>query len=290
MKVNLRRYRLTIEDTGRLRKVWSIRISRWRLVCMVICFAIMFAGIGILMVAITPVKRSMPGFMTSSDRSEVIASLARIDSMRMVMASNQAYVDNVVTLLNTERVSTDSILASDRLTPLPPDSLLTASPDERKFVAMMDEREKFNLNVLSPVAADAVIFSNPTDGGIVVSESRVSEQLKIIVPSGHGVNAIADGRVVERSFDATEGTYTLMVQSKRGFLTRYSHLGTPLVDKGSSVLSGQRITLPPNRKTPRTKFVGIEMWREGTPLIPGEYICRPTPVTVEDDITAPKGK
>lgn len=290
MKIYLRKYRLTLEDAGRLRKVWSIRISRWRLVCMLICLSFMLMGLGVLIVALTPVKRSMPGFMTASDRTEVVNALARIDSLRMVMASNQAYIDNVVTLFDTDREPTDSLRAGDRLVALPPDSIKTASPAERKFVSMMDEREKFNLNVLSPVAADAVIFSDPMDGGIVVADSRRSEQLKVILPSGHGVNAIADGRVVERSFDATEGTYTLMIQSKRGFLTRYSHLGPPLVERGMSVLAGQRITIAPERSTPRTRFVGIEMWREGTPLIPGEYICRPVENVSEQDITAPRGK
>lgn len=290
MKLTVRKYRLTVEDVGHLRKVWSVCISRWRLMIVVLCMAFILMGLGVVIVALTPVKRTMPGFMTSSDRTDVVNALARIDSLRMVMASNQVYIDNVVTLFDTEREPTDSMHVSGRPTPLPPDSLKTASAAERKFVSMMDEREKFNLNVLSPVAADAVIFSDPMDGGIVVADSRKSEQLKVILPSGHGVNAIADGRVVERSFDTSEGTYTLMIQSKRGFLTRYSHLGPPLVDKGATVLAGQRITIAPESATPRTRFVGIEMWREGTPLIPGEYVCRP-PLRGEDaDVTAPRGK
>lgn len=133
------------------------------------------------------------------------------------------------------------------------------------------------------------MFSDPTDEGIVVGDTRTAQMLQIIMPAGVGVNAIADGYVVDRVYDPAEGTYALMVQSRRGFLTRYSHLGAPLVDKGDAVLAGQRITMAPERATLRNTSVGIEMWREGTRLIPGDYLCR-SRHTEGEDIAAPRGK
>lgn len=291
MKFKSGKYRLTLEDTSRLRRIWGVRTGRWRLLGAGLLIALFFMSLGALIMALTPMKRHISGFMTTTDRTAVVDALAQIDSMRMVMASNQTYIDNVVTLMDTEREPTDSASMGALLTALPMDSLKTAGPVEKKFVAMMDEREKYNLNVLTPVAADAVTFVDPADGGIVLSESQKSDLLKVIVPMGQGVNAIADGKVIDRTFDAGAGTYSLIIQSKRGFLTRYSHLGTPLVEKGDAVLAGQRITLAPARKTPRTKFVGIEMWREGTPIHPGDYLYRPKAWQIQaDDITAPRGR
>lgn len=290
MGFRLRKYRFTLEDAGRLSKVWSVRISRVRLVCTLVLCAMLFMGLGAALVFFSPIKRRVPGFITDSERTQVIGSLARLDTLGLVMASNQAYLDNVVTLMDTDREPRDSVNASERMAPLPLDSLKTASPAERRFVSMMEEREKYNLNVLSPVAADAVLFSDPTDEGIVVGDTRTAQVLHIIMPAGVGVNAIADGHVVDRVYDPAEGSYSLMVQSRRGFLTRYSHLGVPLVDKGDVVLAGQRITLAPERATLRNASVGIEMWREGTRLIPGDYLCRSRRVAEQEDITAPRGK
>lgn len=289
MGFRLRKYRLTVEDADRLSKVWSVRISRVRLVCALVVCGLLFMGLGASLVFLSPIKRRVPGFITDNERTRVISSLARLDTLGLVMASNQAYLDNVVTLMDTSREPRDSVRASERIAPLPLDSLKTASPAERRFVAMMEEREKYNLNVLSPVAADAVLFSDPTDEGIVVGDTRTAQMLQIIMPAGVGVNAIADGYVVDRVYDSAEGSFSLMVQSRRGFLTRYSHLGTPLVDKGDAVLAGQRITMAPERATLRNASVGIEMWREGTRLIPGDYLCR-SRRTEEDDIAAPRGK
>lgn len=290
MPIRLRKYRLTIVDAGRLHRVWSVRISRLRLVCTAVLCAALLMGIGAAAVFLTPIKRQVPGYMTGEERRQVTASLSRLDTLSLVLASNQAYLSNVMKLMDTERQPADSAQASAGVKPLPLDSLKTASPAEREFVAMMEEREKYNLNVLTPVAADAVIFADPTSGGIVTADSRKSHLLKIIMPSGQGVDAIADGYVVERTYDAGEGCYSLMVQSKRGFLTRYSRLGTPLVDKGDAVLAGQRITLAPERSTVRSAYVGIEMWREGTALVPGEYLMHRQRANSEDDIASPRGK
>lgn len=288
--MRLLKYRLILEDAGRLHKICDVRISRIWLVLILVTVCALFMGIGVALVYLSPIQRKMPGYMSGNERSAVETAISRLDTLSLVVASNQAYLNNLMTLINTEREPTDSTLASARLAPMPLDSLKTASPAEREFVAMMSEREKYNLNVLTPVAADAVKFSEPVSGGIVTGDSHKSLQLKIIPPVGQGVNAIADGYVVDRVYDAAEGTYSLLVQSKLGFLARYSRLGVPLVDKGEAVLAGQRITLPPEHKTPRNKFVGIEMWRNGTALVPGDYLLRQTYSNPEDDITAPRGK
>ena len=288
--MRLRRYRLILEDAGRLHKVWTIRISRLRLVCTIVLVCMLFMGIGISLVYLSPLQRKMPGYMTGNERNEANTAIARLDTLSLVIASNQAYLNNLMTLMDTEREPTDSLQASARITPMPMDSLKTASPAERDFVSMMDEREKYNLNVLTPVAADAVIFADPSYGGIVSGDSHASHLLKVIVPIGQGINAIADGYVIDRTYDAGEGTFSLIIQSKRGFLTRYSRLGVPLVDKGDAVLAGQRITLAPEHKSPRNTYVGIEMWREGTALIPGDYLMRRSNTEGTEDIAAPRGK
>lgn len=278
-----------LEDAGRLHRVWSVRISRVRLWLTVVLCVLLSMCVGAGVVFLTPLKRCLPGFISHTERGEVLSSLARLDTLSRLVAVNQAYLCNMEEIMDVERVPKDSLEASARLNPLPLDSLKTASPAEREFVSMMEHRDKYNLNVLTPVAADAVVFSDPIDGGIVYGDSRTSRQLLVIPPVGAGVMSIADGCVVDRTYDTGEGTYSLTVQSKRGFLTRYSHLGVPLVDKGETVLAGQCMSLAWQHPTVRNKAVGIEMWRDGTSLIPGQYVMRREAVAAED-ISAPRGR
>ncbi len=288
-KFKLRRYRFISEDTSRLQKVASLRISRVRLIATLAMGVALCAGAGAMLVALTPVKRSVPGFMTGSDRDATLAALTRIDSVARTLKANQAYIDNLAVILDEDRVPTDSASAGTLINPMPIDSLSTATRREQAFVAKIDEREKYNLNVLAPLAAENMIFADPAQGAIPAAESRRSRLLKIIVPVGQGIDAVMDGRVIERAYDAADASYSVLVQGKHGFLVRYSHLDTPLADTGDPVLAGQRLAVRKTARKTHTKYVGIEMWREGTPLVPGEYLYKPHHEAAAP-IEAPRGK
>lgn len=288
-RFRLRRYRFSIEDTTTLQKILSIRISRWRLVLSLVGGAVVCVGIGALIVALTPVKRSVPGFMTGSDRDATLAAIMRIDSLSDALRTNQIYFDNLSSLLDDNRLPADSLEAGVKLAPLPLESIRQASSREQQFVATIDDRERFNLNVLSPLAAESVILADPAEGGIIAAESAHSRLLKLILPDGHGVNAMMDGRVIERNYDAADASYSILIQGRRGFLVRYSHINTPLVDTGDAVTAGQRLSVQDGARRTHTRYVGIEMWREGTPLTPGDYLRKPSR-ELPEPIEAPRGK
>lgn len=287
-RFRLRRYRFSIEDTTTLQKILSIRISRWRLALSLAGGIAVCIGIGALLVALTPVKRSVPGFMTGSDRDATLAAIMRIDSLSGALRTNQIYLDNLSCLLD-DRLPADSLEAGVKLAPLPLESIRQASGREQQFVAAIDDRERFNLNVLSPLAAESVIFADPAEGGIIAAESAHSRLLKLIMPDGQGVNAMMDGRVIERNYDAADASHTILIQGRRGFLVRYSHINTPLVDTGDAVTAGQRLSVQDGSRRAHPRYVGIEMWREGTPLIPGDYMRKPFR-EMPGPIEAPNGK
>lgn len=290
-RVNLRgarpRYRIELVDDSRLERVWSVRASRLRLALAFVVLIGLSAGIGVLIVGFTPVKRQMPGYMTGAERASSIQALMRIDSLQTAIQANQTFMDNLSTLLDTDRTPGDSAAAAGKQQPqMSIDSLIGSSARERKFVSMMEESEKYNLKVLSPLAAEGMIWSHPVPDGIVLEQSRTLPQLNIIVPKTSGVRAMADGRVIDRAYDPASRTFSLMVQHEQGFITRYSSLGIPLVEKGAHVLSGQALSEP----RPQGKTIGIEMWRDGTPLIPADYVARPSSDMPAQSIDAPRGR
>ena len=283
-----RRYRIVIVDESTLSRVFTMRGGWLRIALASLLILGIGIGIGVLIVGFTPVKRSVPGFMTGDDRAATLQALTRIDSLQAELHTNQAFMDNFSRLLDTDREPTDSLESSGKpSTNLPLDSLIGSSARERKFVAMMDESEKYNLKVLSPLAAEGMIWADPVADAIILEQSRTLPQLKLIVPRGRGVSAMADGRVIDRSYDPTTRSYALIVQHSHGFVTRYSNLGRPLVDKGAQVLASQILTEP---RTQPDNNIGIEMWRNGTPLLPADYVNRPTAPLPEEGIEAPRGR
>lgn len=283
-----RRYRIIMVDESTLSRVFSVRGGWLRLCVAALILLGLGVGIGMLIVSFTPLKRSVPGFMTGDDRAATLQALSRIDSLQMALHTNQAFMNNFSRLLDTDREPSDSSdFAGKPTSELPLDSLIGSSARERKFIAMMDEAEKYNLNVLSPIAAEGMIWADPVADAIVQEQTRTLPLLKLIVPHGRGVSAMADGRVIDRTYDPSSRSYTLMVQHAQGFVSRYSNLGRPLVDKGARVLASQIMTEP---RTQSDNTVGIEMWRNGTPLLPAEYINRSAQAGADDGIETPRGR
>lgn len=290
MKLFARKYQLTLLRVSHLSPVVNFRISAWRLWLSIGVLIIICISLGVALVLLTPVKRSVPGFMTADDRTQVLDALSHIDSLNMQLTTNQVFIDNLATVMDTGRNASDSTDLNVKPLSLPLDSLMSSSPAERTFMASMENADRFNLSVLAPMAADALVISHPAPGALVLSETLDSPRLRLILPKGTPLSSVADGTVIAHNFDNTTDTHSLTVQSKRGFVTHYSNIPQPLVEAGATLLSGQAMTVPgPVGKG--TQTVCIEMWRDGLQLIPGKYIVKTLPTDVSaDDIAAPRGK
>lgn len=270
-KFSTGKYNIIVENVRKLEEVTRIRLSGFSLVAGLCAVAIFFIGIGALLMWLTPLNRKLPGFMSQSNREESLMLMLRVDSLQDAFEMNQRYLANLESVFDTSRQPTDSVnTTGSTANALPLDSLQQASDNEKAFVKNMNEKERFNLSVLSPLAADGLIFSHPADGGIISGEPKKSYTLRVIPPVGIGINAITDGIVVDSHADA-DGTYTVLIQHPKGFLSKYGKLGQPLVTVGTSVVGGQRLS---EAVKGHQRYAEINLWRNGTPLYPSDYINR----------------
>lgn len=267
------RYRLQLIDENRMTTLWSFSGPRRRLLifAIVLFFIITIAGAAIL--GVTPLRTLLPGYLKRSQRYEMTEMSAQVDSLSRIAAVNNMYLDNMVAILNDEvdldsinRAYTDSV---NRLQ-LPVDSLLTTSGTEREFVRRFEQRERFNVSVLSPVAADGMVFYPPVTSPVGKAKDpsgRISYQLT----PGSPVSAIYRGTVIDSYYVPGQG-YTIIVQHPHDFLSRYTGLSTALVERGDKVNAGTRIglssTITANDRPPVT----FEMWYNGSRLDPSGYI------------------
>ncbi|MDE5868698.1 MAG: M23 family metallopeptidase, partial [Muribaculaceae bacterium] len=180
--------------------------------------------------------------------------------------------------------------------PLSNDSLIAPSSRERSFVAKMEEQERFNISVLAPLAANGMIFSDISDTGIFSSSSKEKEIGEVLLPSDASITAIAEGTVIESFHSNRDKGYVIIIQHPKGFVSRYSAIGKPLVTPGEDVESGQMIaSLPPADKTGK-RNIYIRMWHNGLPLIPYKFIHerenanRISSFGAENSFEAPRGR
>lgn len=268
----LRKYKLTVEDESHLTRVLGIRFNLPVLVCSAVVFIALTLFVAGMIISFTPIRTLLPGYMKENQRSETEEELMRLDSLTEVYKKDRAFIDNFLKVTDTDRNPSDSIasISSSRLTK--GDTLMSAGAAERAFVSRMEENERFNVSVLSPLAAENMQFYPVSSDGIFTKDSQLTQEGKIILPGDGNVTNAADGTVIATYYSVPDRGYVVIVQHNRGFITSYSHLGSPLVAPGDEISGGQVLASTPLPDTRGSRWINVRMWHNGLPLTPYEYL------------------
>lgn len=269
----IRKYRLTVQDTTRLREVVSVRYARWQGVCAaVFVFAVIFAA-GMLTCRV--VEKTEVGLPTEQ-RADKIDAIMALDSLSHLAQINQAYVDNVLEVLNTNRGADDvhgtyngldtASLANRPV--LTADSLAERSGAEQALINRMEDRDRYDVSALARVAADDIRFSPICPGAVQTAASRGALRASVVIPTGAMVSSTTNGVVLDVYWSAAERGYVVIVQQPQGFLTRYGSLGEVLVQRGTEITSGEAIAHAPAANGVNRGTVTVEMWHNGRPVEP----------------------
>lgn len=265
------RFRLTLEDESRLQTVgtYSASPKKWLAISVTIMISIMI--LGTLIAFLTPLRTLLPGYMNHSERVANQNQLMRLDSLHNAYEQNKAFIENIIHVMNPQDYHRDT-LASVMTTPMSPDSLLPTSPEEINFVSEIKEREKYNISVISQLAAETLMFSAPAEDAVFSKESRDKYRSEIITGKNSPVSSIGDGIVIAVVNSVRDGGYNVIIQHSKGFLSRISRLGRILVEPGEKVKGGQIIALPNRGNGRMAEKIYVELWRNGESLVPFEYL------------------
>lgn len=268
-------FRFSFSNDSKLEKIAEFRLSIWKAIFYMLLALLIFLFLSSLLIIYTPLRRLLPGYMEDARRYETIEGLMKLDSLQDAYLSNQRFINNILTVLNTDRIPADSIQITPNNSPMTIDSLIPRSKEEERFIKMMDEREKYNISILAPLAADGMMFNPISDSSVISEASKSQNVAKYIIPNHEPISSVADGRVIDVQYSLREGGYSVIIQHSKGFVSRYSHLGNLLCEKGDPVSAGQIIAFPPEGKGRNGNFITLEMWRNGSPLVPYSVLGTP---------------
>lgn len=269
----IRKYRLTVLDTTRLKNVVTVRYARWQILAAAVLFMSVIFAAGMITYRI--IDRGEAG-LPANQRADRIEAIMGVDSLVRQAQINQAYVDNVLEVLNTNRGATDvhgtytgldttSIVNRPLLTA---DSLAERSGAEQALINRMEERDRYDVSALARVAADDVRFSPICSGAVQTAASRGALKARVVIPVGAMVASTTNGVVLDVYWSAAEHGYVVIVQQPQGFMTRYGALGDVLVHRGVEVNSGEAIAHAPAASGVNRGTVTVEMWHNGRPIKP----------------------
>ena len=212
------KYRLTLTNENTLEDVVTLHVSKLNgLSWLVFVLGVLFV-IASLIVAYTPLRNYLPGYMNSEIRSQVVDNALRADSLQQALARQNLYIMNIQDIFRGD-VRTDTVQSIDSLTALRRDSLMERTQREEEFRRQYEEREKYNLSALTSRSdAEGMIFYPPTRG-IVSSPFDPDKRhfgSDIAATPGESVLAVLDGTVILSTYTAETG-YVIQIQHHQNF-------------------------------------------------------------------------
>ena len=160
------KYKLTIINENTLEEVVGIRVSKLNGLSVLLSVLTILFLIAAIIIAFTPLRNYLPGYMNSEVRNQIVANALRVDSLHQLVERQNLYIMNIQDIFSG-KVRVDSVQSMDTLTTLRKDSLMERTKREEEFRRQYEEAEKYNLtSITSQPNVNGLIFYRPTRGMI----------------------------------------------------------------------------------------------------------------------------
>ncbi|GAA4310073.1 M23 family metallopeptidase [Pontixanthobacter gangjinensis] len=271
----LHKYRMVILNEDTFEERFSFRLTRLNVFVAVGLSAIFLVAATTVLIAFTPLREYIPGY-SSADLKEKATNLAYVsDSLQNVIRLNDQYLASIKDALtgefDPEQLNRDSILSApitdqeyEEINRIKADSLL------REEVAQED---KYNI---LPTATDNINFSLfPPVKGTISDPYSIEDKhyaVDVVTARNSPIKSVADGRVIFAEWTAETG-YVIIIEHSYGLLSAYKHNASLTKTQGDMVRAGEVIATAGNTGELTTgPHVHFELWNEGNPVDPTEYI------------------
>lgn len=268
------KYKLTVTNENTLEDIVGLHVSKLNgLSVLLTVLAVLFL-IAACIIAFTPLRNYLPGYMNSEVRTQIVENALRVDSLQQLLDKQKLYIMNIQDIFSG-KVQIDTVQTLDSLTASRHDTLMERTKREEEFRRQYEETEKYNLTTItSQPDVNGLIFYRPTRG--MISDSFDPDKrhfgTDIAANPNESVLATMDGTVVLSTYTAETG-YLIGVQHSQDFISVYKHCGSLLKQEGDRVKGGEAIALVGNSGTLSTgPHLHFELWYKGRPVNPEKYI------------------
>ncbi len=270
-----RPFRVTVkrEETFEVSGVYSVNIAN--LLSLAIGLLLLLGMFFFALVALTPLRKHVPGYGQADDRKEVVRLNRRLREIEGMMAANEKFTTNMQRVLVGDVESYNEAAAeylpdadsAKTVERIPEDELL------REEVATGRSRAGASaVEVGLPI--DQMRLASPIDGSVSGGFDPTGRHfgVDVVAPSGSPVKTVLDGYVVEAGYSMETGN-VIAIQHPGNLLSFYKHNASLLKRTGDFVRAGEAIAIIGNTGTHSDgPHVHIELWHRGQPINPGRYL------------------
>ena len=271
----LHKYRMVVLNEDTFEERFSFRLTKLNVFVAVGLSAIFLIAATTILIAFTPLREYIPGYSSANLKEKATNLAYTSDSLQKVIRLNDQYLNSIKNALTGEldldQLDRDSILNQpitdveyEEINRIKADSLL------REEVAQED---KYNI---LPTATDNINFSlfPPVKGNISESYSIEDKHyaVDVVTTRNSPIKSVADGRVIFAEWTAETG-YVIIIEHSYGLLSVYKHNASLTKSQGDMVRGGEVVATAGNTGELTTgPHLHFELWNEGNPVDPSEYI------------------
>lgn len=268
------KYKLTITNENTLEEIVGLHVSKLNGFSVLLSAVTVIFLIAALIIAFTPLRNYLPGYMNPEVREQVVKNALRADSLQWMLERQRMYVMNIQDIISGN-VKPDSIHSIDSLTVVRSEELMERTQAEEEFRKQYEETERYNLTTIDNASATTgLIFFRPTRGMLSsgFDSNKKHFGVDIAANPNESVLATLDGTVIMATYTADTG-YVIQVQHGQNLVSIYKHCGSLLKKEGDTVKAGEAIALVGNTGEKTTgPHLHFEIWNRGRALDPSKYI------------------
>ncbi|MFN8238302.1 MAG: peptidoglycan DD-metalloendopeptidase family protein [Chitinophagales bacterium] len=235
-----------------------------------------FTFINFLFISFTPLKQYVPGYGTSSGRSEVINMNIKTQELERKLNAHQKYVQNLQNILNN-KVVVDAVTTPLKKSKMDSGILSLKTTDEAEFVKKM-EKGLQNAELMESVRdTKTSIFSNlelqkPVSGKIISPfDPDKSAGTTLEAGANEAVKAVLSGNVIFTGSSPTDGAF-IAVQAENQLVYILKNNNQVLKKTGNFVQMGETIANA-GKINPSGKYGSVlELWYKGQPIDPAKFL------------------
>jgi murein DD-endopeptidase MepM/ murein hydrolase activator NlpD len=277
-------YDVAVVSLGHSKKTLNFRISRLKIILLLTLGFGVSVAITLAVLIYTPLAMYVPipnpGLEARYGR-QIVETQQRLNFLAEEMLMLKGYNIQLRRALGDEADSArqaESRAMHQQSEPDPATLNPTPWGDE-----MVPETQSSVIAYASSRTEDAIpLFplQRPTDGFVTqgFDPSRNHFGIDFAAKRGTAVHAAADGRVVFAGWSYDDGNMIVLSHGS-GYLTVYKHNQTLLAGTQTSVKRGELIALlGTSGRTSQGPHLHFEVWRNGRPADPNEYLITPSKI------------
>jgi len=270
------KYRLIIYNDDTFEEIWFMRLSRLNVLAVFGTGAIILIALVSLLIAYTPIREFIPGYPEGDMRRTMVQNYARLDSLEKELQLRGQYIDNIATIMaggvpEDQAVSQDTAVSNANVQ-------FEKSKSDSILRKQIEQEEKYTLSVNyeKPRGRDLsqIHFFSPVKG-LVTNSFNAKENhfgTDIVAGDNNVVVSALKGTVTMANWTLKTG-WVIQIQHENNLLTVYKHNAELLKQVGDHVEAGEAVAIIGNSGELTTgPHLHFELWRNGTPLDPEQYI------------------